>query len=76
MKTPSIKQLAASTAAPAPVAPHVAAAHKAIEPVVTVRVNFDVPRELHLAVKSKAAASGRTMKEIMTEFLREYAARA
>jgi len=76
MKTPSIKQLAAATTAPAPVAPHVAAAHQAIEPVATVRVNFDVPKDLHVAVKVKAAASGRTMKEIMTEFLREYAGKA
>lgn len=76
MKTPSIRQLAVATAAPAPVAPHVAAAHRAVEPVVTVRVNFDVPKELHLVVKSKAAASGRTMKEVLTEFLREYAAKS
>ena len=75
MKTPSIKQLAAAsaTAAAAPVAPHVTAAHEAVEPVRTVRLNFDVPRELHIAVKTKAAASGETMKDVMIAFLREYA---
>lgn len=75
MKTPSIKQLAAATAATAPVAAHVTAAHQAVEPVppvVTVRLNFDVPRDLHIAVKTKAAASGRTMKDILLEFLQEY----
>jgi hypothetical protein len=74
MKTPSIKQLAAATAtaAPAPVAPHVAAAHQAVESVETVRLNFDVPKELHTAVKTKAAASGTTMKGVLLEFLREY----
>lgn len=75
MKTPSIKQLAAATAATAPVAAHVTAAHEAIEPpapVVTVRLNFDVPKELHIAVKTKAAASGRTMKDILMEFLQDY----
>jgi len=73
MKTPSIKQLAAATAtAAAPVAPHVAAAHDAVEPTSTVRLNFDVPKDLHIAVKTKAAASGKTMKEILLEFLRAY----
>lgn len=76
MKTPSIKQLAAATAtAAAPVAPHVAAAHEAVEPPVTVRLNFDVPKDLHIAVKTKAAASGKTMKEVLIEFLRDYTAR-
>jgi hypothetical protein len=75
MKTPSIKQLAAAsaTAAVAPVAPHVAAAHDAVEPVRTVRLNFDVPKELHTAVKTKAASNGETMKDVLIAFLREYA---
>lgn len=72
MKTPSIKQLAAATAVAAPVSAHVTAAHQAVEPVETVRLNFDVPKDLHIAVKTKAVASGKTMKEIMIEFLREY----
>lgn len=78
MKTPSIKQLAAAsaTAATAPVAPHVVAAHQAAhqeaEPVSTVRLNFDVPKDLHIAVKTKAAATGVTMKDVLIDFLREY----
>jgi hypothetical protein len=82
MKTPSIKQLAAAsaTAATASVAPHVVAAHQAAhqaadheaEPVPTVRLNFDVPKDLHIAVKTKAAATGVTMKDVLIDFLREY----
>lgn len=72
MKTPSIKQLAAATAVAAPVSAHVTAAHQAVEPVETVRLNFDVPKDLHIAVKTKVVASGKTMKEIMLEFLRDY----
>ena len=78
MKTPSIKQLAAATATASttPVAPHVAAAHQAAHqenaPVATVRLNFDVPKDLHIAVKTKAAANGVTMKDVLIDFLRDY----
>lgn len=75
MKTPSIKQLAAAnaaTAVAAPVAAHVSAAHQAVEALETVRLNFDVPKELHVAVKMKAVADGKTMKEVMLAFLRDY----
>ncbi len=70
MKLPTLSQQPdRPKAAPAP---HVAAAHAAVEKTGTVRLNVDLPADLHRRVKAKAAAEGRTLREVVLEFLAGY----
>ena len=39
------------------------------EKSTTVRVNFDLPREEHIKLKVHAAKQGKTVKELLTEFV-------
>jgi hypothetical protein len=54
-------------------APHVVAAHDAVEKTGKVRLNVDLPEELHRRVKAKAAGEGRTIRAIVLESLATYA---
>jgi hypothetical protein len=71
MKLPTLSQQPDRPKKTAP-APHVAAAHAAVEKGAKVRLNVDLPEELHRRVKAKAAGEGRTIREVVLEFLATY----
>lgn len=41
----------------------------------TTRLSLDLPEELHRSVKAKAASQGRTIRDVVLEFLTSYIAK-
>lgn len=69
MKTPSIK----SALAPTDIAPkHILEAISAIDPGRAVRLNVEIPFELHNAVKIRAIRDGKSLKEAVIDILNDY----
>lgn len=75
MKKASIQDVASNLIA-APVSDHVTRASGKIPAAApgekSVRVNVDVPQELHRQVKSKLGLEGKTIRDLVIEAMRDY----
>lgn len=75
MKKPTLTDVAARPTRPTAPAPHVVAAHAAVHGTTLSRMSLDIPTELHRAVKARAAAEGKPLREAVMELLASYVAR-
>ena len=73
MKKPTLSD--ATRISPRPMQPHVAAAHAAVHGEKRFRLSVDIPEDLHRAVKAKAVAEGRALRDVVIELLHGYAAK-
>jgi hypothetical protein len=72
MKRPSLAQAVLPAAAPAP---HVLAAHAAVNGEQVVRLSINIPADLHKAVKLRATEDGRSLRDVVLELLSQYVKR-